>query len=281
MLRGPSEPVGNLTAMTPGEPTSSPSAAAGAAPGPRTRSDAGAWLALGVAGFLVGQVAGVVVLVVVASLTGHAHDYARLAARAVPPGWVVVSELAGLWVGFVGAVVLASRLRGTGRLVDDLGLRFARWDFLVGPVVGVAGQIGVGLLYLPFEHLVPNLSQRLSAPANHLTGGFPGASLAVIGVLTVAVVPFVEESLFRGLFLRALLRLVEGWWRPLGVAVACCVSGLVFGLAHFEPLQLPGLALFGVVLALLVVRTGRLGPSILAHAAFNLWAIATVATAWR
>jgi hypothetical protein len=38
---------------------------------------------------------------------------------------------------------------------------------------------------------------------------------------------------------------------------------------HFEELQFLGLAGFGMVLAYLAYRTGRLGPSILAHVAFN------------
>jgi uncharacterized protein len=46
-------------------------------------------------------------------------------------------------------------------------------------------------------------------------------------------------------------------------------SSVVFGLAHFEPLQLPALILFGVVLGVLAQRTGRLGPGIVAHATFN------------
>ena len=47
------------------------------------------------------------------------------------------------------------------------------------------------------------------------------------------------------------------------------VSGLIFGASHFELLQLPALALVGVFFAVLVVKTGRLGPAIWAHVAFN------------
>jgi membrane protease YdiL (CAAX protease family) len=47
-------------------------------------------------------------------------------------------------------------------------------------------------------------------------------------------------------------------------------SSIVFGLAHFEALQLPALVAFGVVLGIMAVRTKRLGPSIFAHAGFNL-----------
>ena len=50
-------------------------------------------------------------------------------------------------------------------------------------------------------------------------------------------------------------------------------DGVVFGLAHFELLELLGLAAFGVVLALMAYQFKRLGPGIFAHATFNLLAI--------
>ena len=49
-------------------------------------------------------------------------------------------------------------------------------------------------------------------------------------------------------------------------------TGVVFGLAHFETLELLGLAAFGVVLSLLAIRFRRLGPCMFAHATFNLLA---------
>jgi len=219
-----------------------------------------------------------VLLVAVAAVNGHLHDVSRLAARQVPPGWVVVTGLVGLWIGFLGAVVLASRSGGTGNLARDMGLRVRPVDFVIGPLVGLGGQlILLPLLYLPLEHFIPNLSQKLSQPAKHLTGGFPGADLAVIGVLTVLVVPVVEELLFRGLFLRGALRAFAGAGRRLGPALAVVTTGVVFGLAHLEALETLGLAAFGMVLALMALRYGRLGPCILAHATFNLVAVVAVA----
>ncbi|HZU79356.1 MAG TPA: CPBP family intramembrane glutamic endopeptidase, partial [Acidimicrobiales bacterium] len=102
--------------------------------------------------------------------------------------------------------------------------------------------------------------------------------IVVIGVLTVAVVPLVEELVFRGLFLRGALRAFEGAGRRLGPALAVVLTGIAFGLAHLEALETLGLAAFGMVLAYLAYRAGRLGPSILAHATFNLVAIVSVAT---
>ena len=55
------------------------------------------------------------------------------------------------------------------------------------------------------------------------------------------------------------------------------ISAVAFGLAHYELVQLPALIVLGLVLGWLAVRTGRLGPSIWAHAAFNGLAILAVA----
>jgi membrane protease YdiL (CAAX protease family) len=64
--------------------------------------------------------------------------------------------------------------------------------------------------------------------------------------------------------------------RGAGIVLAVIVDGLVFGLAHGEWVQLPGLALFGVALAAISYRTGRLGMNMVSHATFNLVAILAI-----
>jgi membrane protease YdiL (CAAX protease family) len=247
-------------------------------PPPRTSRDAGAWIVFAGLGFVVGQLASSILLVIVAALTGHSSQIAQLASRPVPPAWVEVTGLVGLWFGFVGAVVCASRYRGTGNLVRDVGLKVRPWDALIGSAVGLAGQLLLlPVLYLPLEHVVPHLDQKLKVPAQHLTGGFPGSDLAVIAFLTVVVVPVVEEMFFRGLVLRSLLRVFQGAGPVLGVVIAVILDGVVFGLAHFELLELLGLAAFGAVLAFMAYKFKRLGPGIFAHGMFNLLAILSVA----
>ncbi|HXW33738.1 MAG TPA: type II CAAX endopeptidase family protein [Acidimicrobiales bacterium] len=246
---------------------------------PWSISDAVSWLLFAIAGFAVGQVLGYVILVVVATLNGHTADYARLAAQAVPPAWVVVSELVGLWIGFLGAIAAAVTFRGTGSVVNDLGLRFSWWDLLIGPVVGFVGQVVlIPILYLPLYHLNPHIQHELSQPAQRLTGGFHGGNLFIIGFLTVVVVPLIEEMLFRGVLLRSFLRLFRSAGRFLGPAFAIILTGVLFGLAHFEPVQLLGLCAFGVVLSWLAYKLRRLGAGILAHATFNLIAVLAIAS---
>jgi membrane protease YdiL (CAAX protease family) len=91
-----------------------------------------------------------------------------------------------------------------------------------------------------------------------------------------------EELFFRGLLFKALVRLftpVSGGVttaRGVGVVVAVIVDGLLFGLAHGEWVQLAGLALFGMALAAISYRTGRLGMNMVSHASFNLIAVIAI-----
>lgn len=186
-----------------------------------------------------------------------------------------VSQI-GLWTGMVGAAVLASHRKGKGTLGADFGLR-ARWSD-VG--LGAAVAIVVQLLVLPLLALLlrPLLGRpEVSGPVQELLDNAQGA--AFIGLIATVVVgaPVVEELFFRGLLLRSLQRRV-----PDGAAVA--ISSVAFGLAHASALPVRAVALvmislavFGAVLAMLALRTGRLGPGILAHATFNLFTLVSLA----
>jgi len=61
-----------------------------------------------------------------------------------------------------------------------------------------------------------------------------------------------------------------------GVAGAVVVSSLLFGLAHAELVQLPGLVALGIILAIVYQRTHRLLPSVLIHVGFNAVAVLDV-----
>ena len=247
--------------------------AAGAAPD--SRSSAWMWLLFAALGFLGGQVMASVFVVVAAGADGKLGSLTAIAKLSEPPTWYIVSTLLGLWSGFFGSAWLATGVRGTKSFVRDLGLRF-RWIDLVGVPIGVGGQIAVALIYIPISHHVHDFTQRFDAPGQRLTGGSHGAGYTVIAVLTIVGAPFFEELFFRGVLLRALARLfgtVGGW---LGPALAICLTGLLFGLAHAESLQLLGLALFGIVLSFVSYRTGRLGMNMVAHATFNLMAVVAV-----
>ncbi len=233
------------------------------------------WLLYAALGFLGGQLLAALLVAIAAAIAGDYHQLSALSKLAEPPTWFVVSTLCGLWGGFLGAGVLASRLRGTSSLVTDLGLRF-RWIDGLGIPIGVLGQYLVALMYVPIKPHVHDFSQRFSAPAQRLTGGSHGTGYAVIVVATVIGAPFFEELFFRGVLLRAFARLFGRFGGWVGPCLAVLVSGVLFGLAHAESLQLLGLATFGVILGAVSYRTGRLGMNIVAHASFNALALAAV-----
>ena len=230
-------------------------------PGPSAPPVRARWgLGDAAAGFLIGLVLSAVLASAWLGATGQ--DDLSLGGQAL-------SEL-GLWAGLAGCVVFASRRKGSGRLSRDFGFA-GRWiDLPVGVAVGLLTQE----VLLPLLEVVlrPVLGEPdVSGPVEELFDKASGVSTAVLVLFVVVGAPVVEELFFRGLLLRSFLR-------RFGAAAAILLSGVLFGMAHPQPLEAAGLALvmislavFAVVLGILVVRTGRLGPAIVAHATFNLW----------
>lgn len=170
-----------------------------------------------------------------------------------------------LWTFLVGVPLVATRFKGAGP-VRDLGLRFRPVDLAAFPL-GVALQaVVVPALYWPLLRLLDRTAGDVESEARELTDAASGAGIAVLVVIVCIGAPFAEELFFRGLLLRA----VEKRW---SLAVAVVASTVVFGLSHFQGIQLPALLLFGAVAGVLTVRTGRLGPAILCHAGFNAWTL--------
>jgi uncharacterized protein len=233
----------------------------------------------GVVGILAGEVTAAIVLSLSYLTVKHGET----------PSMVVrdAAGLIGLWIGFVATALLAGpperrRRPVRDRLVGDLGFRFRWVDLPIGIAAGLLGQyVLVLVLELPLYPFVPHLFKRLGAPARSLTAGESGMALALLGVLVCVGSPLVEELFFRGLFLRGLLGTARGrlGWRAVPAVLGSAVlSGVVFGLVHFEALQLIALSGFGVLLALMACTTGRLGAGIVAHITFNTVTFVALAT---
>lgn len=233
-----------------------------------------------VIGFLAGELIGSLFSALSSSIAGH---HTNLGADA--------GGLVGLWFGLLGAVFAASLGRGRsqeddgrpeqlsllGRLRRDYGLAIAPMDAPLGIVVGLISSFAlVPLLTLPLEPFVPHLSQKLQQPANQLANHINGGGYVVLALLVCVGSPVVEELFFRGLVLRALLGRLgsEGLAGPIASVV---ITGILFGLAHFEAYELLALAGFGMVLSVLALRTGRLAPGMFAHATFNAVTIISLA----
>jgi CAAX protease family protein len=171
----------------------------------------------------------------------------------------------------------ASHRWGTGHLRADVGFR-ARWvDAGWGPVTWGAclvAQVVVGVvvvvLKIPFTSNVKDVSEL------HADRGY------VVSLLVLAVVaaPIAEEIVFRGVVLRGLLS-------RNGAAVAVGLQGVLFGLAHFDPVRGAGniglilvLSAVGCVLGGAAYLTRRITATMIAHAILNGVAMALVLSGW-
>jgi uncharacterized protein len=220
-----------------------------------------AWL-----GLLLGNVAALVVGVLILSATG----YTDTESDDLPLTIIALLQVP-LWLGYLTMPVLAARRKGNG-LVEDFGLRMRPLDVPVGLVIGVLTQlVVVPLVYLPIFWVIGD--RDVSADARALTDRADSPVGVVLLVLIVVIgAPIVEELFFRGLLLRSLERRWGSVWGLL-------ISSLIFGAVHLQPLQFPALVVVGLILGVLAQRTGRLGPSIFAHIAFNAVAVGSLLAA--
>ena len=195
----------------------------------------------------------------------------------ISAGELIVSSL-GVYLGFLGTPLLVARKRQQ-RLRELFHLNFKAIDIVIGVVVGVALQLAViPLLYLPLEALSPSIKTALSQPAQRLTSSAHGFTLdtLIVGLILVVFSPLFEEIFFRGLAWQSLrnYKITNNFLRAIVVNGG---SAVLFAAAHFEPLQTLGLFTVGLVFAIMRYRFNRLGPTIVAHAAFNFITFATMA----
>lgn len=209
----------------------------------------------------VGAGVGFALTLVVAIAFGLVHHL-----DANNPWYILASQLA-LWVGFVGAVLVASRRNGSSSLARDYGLSLPRRDDLwLGPLGGLIGRLVPTLLLVVILLAGGNLGRPNSA-APKVLGSTPAGTTGWVIVVSLTVVgaPIVEELFFRGLLQGAFTRRV-------GAVPAIFVTALMFSFAHIlnEGLLAP-LELFpaAVILGYLKHKTGRLAAGMLAHATFN------------
>ncbi len=214
-------------------------------------------------GWLLGNILGSVVL----GASGHADTEA-----AQRPVWVSSATAVALWLPQIGALVYASRRFATGRPADDFALRFRPID-LVGIPVGILSQLVVlRLVYWPLQSVWPDAFETddLERNARDLYDRATGIWVLALFAVVALAAPLVEELVYRGLLMGAAQRRVNHWLALVGVAA-------FFALIHFRPIEYPGLFAFGLVLGACVLTTGRIGMSVLAHAAFNATALALIA----
>jgi uncharacterized protein len=177
----------------------------------------------------------------------------------------------GSWTIFGVALVLVSRRFGTGSVGADLGWSFRPVD-LVGIPLGLATQfVLVPLLYLPLRELWPDTfdADRIEQRARDLADRAGGFDTVLLVIIVVVGAPLVEELVYRGLVQRSLSVAV-------GASSGLLLTSIMFSVIHFSPVEYPGLLVAGLVFGGCVTLTGRLGPAIVTHAAFNAAGLAMV-----
>jgi membrane protease YdiL (CAAX protease family) len=190
---------------------------------------------------------------------------AWLAAHGVSAGLAVIVPLP-IYVGLVIAGISVA-VRATGPAADPgahLALsarvrRQAAAGFLLG--VSLAAVVYAVAIVAGWATL------RFAAPSAHLA-----ASLAGYAILYGAIA-FSEELVFRG----TLLGLLGRWTGPwLAVVLSSVLFAAVHVAASITWARLLGVFLFGLLLALLRLRTRSLWPAIAAHWSFHFLSFALV-----
>ncbi|RUL72871.1 CPBP family intramembrane glutamic endopeptidase [Dyella choica] len=140
-----------------------------------------------------------------------------------------------------------------------------RWYFaalLVGVVMPLLGALITQLLAQGHE-----VTQNVQELSRHASGKLR----LPLAIVAVSVGPMVEELMFRGVLLSALLRRMAT-----GPSIALCAA--LFGVVHlagldFQWYALPNLMLLAAVLCWLRLKSGSLWPAILAHGLYNMFAL--------
>jgi exosortase E/protease (VPEID-CTERM system) len=167
----------------------------------------------------------------------------------------------------IAGLVLMALWRGAiAREFDDI-------PGLSGFVTGFA-VFGLWLALVPVD---PEADRAFAATLSSVPASLAAGWMLMRLVGFSVVVPVLEELAFRG----GLFRLVAGWAAPVAgrqaaAAAAFVLTSLAFGAMHSD--MLAG-TLAGAGFALLVLRTGRVGDAIIAHAVTNfLLAVTAMAT---
>jgi hypothetical protein len=127
----------------------------------------------------------------------------------------------------------------------------------------------IGYALIPLVLFISSLTMLFSQ--NYINDSVEGLTAYpyLIQLLIIAVLPaVVEEFVFRGLLYHS--------YRKNGILPAALLSGLLFGLMHFNINQCCYAFVMGVVFALMVEVTGSMLSSMLAHFALNSYSITVV-----
>ncbi|MDB4912688.1 MAG: protease self-immunity [Gemmatimonadetes bacterium] len=190
---------------------------------------------------------GVVTAIFMALIASGVLSVVVLAWIFMPPAYglayevLFISIAAFFWAGQQGAVFLNAplRLRACTNITLTAGLVFAGCSMA--------------------EHYwIPRQNFAL---VGHAASSPWGISSLLLSISLGA--PLAEEAVFRGMLLRELRR-------SLSDRASICLSAAAFTALHLDPTRAPEQFVAGVLLAVVVIRTGRLWLAVAMHSAMNL-----------
>lgn len=190
-------------------------------------------------------------------------------------GWIatVVIALAGPVLEPLGAVLTLLWARSSRTPWRDLGLvrpSNAWRDVAIGIVSGVLLKLAMKSLVMPVLGAPP-----VNAVYHWLAGNTAALPSMIFDVIVGA--GFNEELVFRGFLFLQFRKLLGSSLRARVITVV--VTALYFGAVHYPGQGLPGAeqaTIVGLVLGTWYARTGRIWPAMVAHAAFDLTAVALI-----
>lgn len=176
-----------------------------------------------------------------------------------PMNLAIVSVM--IYISYIiGFGIWQQRINHTKNITDSYRLSKKHFSiFIFCITLGISGQFFTDSILSLARHISPKALANYDSMIDNVFG----ASTSAFTLLYVFLLaPIAEELLFRGVTLHYCQRLFKPVW-------AAVINSLLFSVYHGQPIQMIYAFFFGLILALLAQRTGRLIFGMVAHIAVN------------
>jgi membrane protease YdiL (CAAX protease family) len=188
---------------------------------------------------------------------------------------IIAGSVAGPLVGALLVLAWAQLSQTPMRAVGLAAPRSWTATVAVGVLLGIAFKLSMKALVMPLLGAPP-----LNAPYHYLAGN-PAALPGMLAAVLVSA-GFGEEVVYRGYLFERLGKLLGTG--KVALTATILVSTTLFALAHFPDQRLPGVeqaAVTGLVFGGIYAWRKQLWVVIVAHAAFDVTAVALIYWGWE
>jgi uncharacterized protein len=176
----------------------------------------------------------------------------------------IAASIASGLITIAGCTFVALKMTGRNWKSVTLLNRFSFQGIILGAVIALCNSVSLGdWLSLLSNQLMPEIFKELFNTSQLLANAVTNIPERITVFLSLVVfAPLAEEFLFRGVLFRAFLTRYS-------ILLSVLLSGFIFSAYHLDPVGFLPRVEIGIILALLVHKTGSLWPAISAHAANN------------